>query len=408
MSKIKVLGPTDRYNYGDLLFPLIIKKFLSTHEIEIENYALVDSDLSKYDALPTKHISKFYDELKPNDHIIIAGGESLCATWGDLYSYLNKNFHQVSSSKLTRALDRRVPIFTKAAKLFCKGQTEYPFSFSSHELGLETVLSLNAVGGSAISSWSPSKKQRFARKLENHAVVGVRDMTTYRELANTKAIPNLALYPDTAILMNELLGEEMDNYARKENVTSGIGDEYIFFQVGAQKYEDLDVIYNELNHILNKTNYDLVLCPIGHAFGHEDFIPLGILYKILTTQHPGRILFRSNMTSVYEIMALIANSKCYIGTSLHGAITALSFGVPYVTFNTTIKKLSSFLETWGADGLKQHYETQEIFKGYNTAADHSTENIKDATKPTKQRAGELLASYLPACIERDQREAKHD
>lgn len=45
-------------------------------------------------------------------------------------------------------------------------------------------------------------------------------------------------------------------------------------------------------------------------------------------------------------MMLIAQSKIFIGTSLHGNITALSFCVPHIGLTTRDPKLESFLNSW--------------------------------------------------------------
>lgn len=84
MESYKILGPFDRYNYGDLLFPLILEAYIkkySTKPFTVEYYGLISSDLSQFGAKKTKSIKDFYSEIKDNDKVIIAGGESLCTSW---------------------------------------------------------------------------------------------------------------------------------------------------------------------------------------------------------------------------------------------------------------------------------------------------------------------------------------
>jgi hypothetical protein len=45
-------------------------------------------------------------------------------------------------------------------------------------------------------------------------------------------------------------------------------------------------------------------------------------------------------------MYLIARARAFVGTSLHGNITALSYAVPHLGLTESIPKLASFLETW--------------------------------------------------------------
>ena len=45
-------------------------------------------------------------------------------------------------------------------------------------------------------------------------------------------------------------------------------------------------------------------------------------------------------------MFAISNASLYVGTSLHGLITAQSFGRPYVGLNKNLPKLDSYIKTW--------------------------------------------------------------
>ena len=50
--------------------------------------------------------------------------------------------------------------------------------------------------------------------------------------------------------------------------------------------------------------------------------------------------------NIYEIMYLIKNSKLFIGTSLHGLITSISYGIPHMAYTNKIEKQIKFLNTW--------------------------------------------------------------
>ena len=90
-KNLMVIGPYDRYNYGDLLFPYMIEKELSEYYETINFYGLIESDLSYVGGKKTRSIRQMRHDLKkiPNCHLIIAGGESLFAEWNLLYSFLS-------------------------------------------------------------------------------------------------------------------------------------------------------------------------------------------------------------------------------------------------------------------------------------------------------------------------------
>jgi hypothetical protein len=393
MKRYKILGPFDRYNYGDLLFPLILEKELDKNGNQVQYYGLVDSDLSMYGAKKTESIEAFYADLAPDDKIIIAGGESLCATWAGLYSYLNDGFNKVYSVKYLRSLDIRLGLLSNYARIVNKGKTQYPFVPNRSELPIDQVDTyFNAVGGSALLSWSDARLEKFCRKLTDSKVIGVRDEVTFSRLQPyLKKSQNLFLTPDSAILMQQYLNQDKNASVGKNATKDSVGDRYAFFQVGAEKTDSLAQIISNLEEILKKSTLDIVLCPIGYALGHDDLKPLRDIYKTLNANYPGRVKIIDKLVNLYEIMSLIENAEIYIGTSLHGAITSMSFGTPYVTFNKKIFKLANYLATWGVCDLKTQYTANDIFKGFEKASEVSRKEILAESEKQKVLTKEFLS-----------------
>lgn len=392
MKQYQIVGPFDRYNYGDLLFPLILEKALQSESGSIVNYyGLIDSDLSQYSGKPTRSIKDLYQQTKSGDHVIIAGGESLCTSWADLYSYLSPKFNKVYKYKLVRAVDRRTMLVSKIAKHLCGGSTDLPFSFSSSELNMNIDISLNCVGGAAIASWTDTKRRFLKKKIQNHKAIGVRDRKTFSILSEKGDLPSLKLVPDSAILMERLLSDEMEQRKHTFSHYKSIQNDYIFFQVGCEKTDDLDEVISNLDSVLSKSSFDLVLCPIGHALGHEDLLPLKTIRSALIGKHGARVILIEPIIDVYEIMMLISKSSMYIGTSLHGTITSLSFGVPYITFNKQIKKLEEYIKTWGAPGLTTQYDAKDISVAFDRVSGITKQSILEHTRPQKDLVTEFIS-----------------
>ncbi len=81
--------------------------------------------------------------------------------------------------------------------------------------------------------------------------------------------------------------------------------------------------------------------------------------------------------SLWEIMFVISQSSCFIGTSLHGVITALSYSVPYLGLNPKIRKLDSFLSDWGFGISNRCYSITEIFPLIAKVLDFDNENYRN-------------------------------
>src|SRR5579871_1381232 len=83
---IRLLCSCDRYNYGDLLFPIVTRAALtalfgSCDQYDFAQYGLARSDLGLYGALPSKGIRDLYEDAKDGDVVLVAGGENLAQTW---------------------------------------------------------------------------------------------------------------------------------------------------------------------------------------------------------------------------------------------------------------------------------------------------------------------------------------
>jgi hypothetical protein len=75
----------------------------------------------------------------------------------------------------------------------------------------------------------------------------------------------------------------------------------------------------EIVAALERTAFEVALLPIGHCHGDGPYLA--------SLCGERRVLLPCD--TILDIMALIAASDLFVGTSLHGCLTALSFGVPF-------------------------------------------------------------------------------
>ena len=125
---------------------------------------------------------------------------------------------------------------------------------------------------------------------------------------------------------------------------------YVVFQIN--KFiglNNLDEICTLLQKIHIEFGVDILLCPIGYAIGHEDPVALSQIAERINKPY---IHMLQSVLSIWDIMYLISSSKLFIGSSLHGVITAMSFNVPYIGIN--VEKTISYIDTW-SKYKKQNY-----------------------------------------------------
>jgi hypothetical protein len=361
MEKILVIGAFDRYNYGDLLFPLVIEKQLSSygHPFEFQYFGLVKSDLSAVGGLPTQDLQEFYKACEEGGtpvHVIIAGGEALGVTWHSLLASLSSFFQRINKHHVR--ISKYVNL-NSIAKGYLKGRTRLPFLFTKADFKNVNSVILNSLGGSGLNDDVFQKYPVLLTKLNEVEYLAVRDQLTIENLQ--KQHIHAELFPDSAILMSEFYPLDV----LEKNITKAVKDyvnkhkgNYIFYQINKKTTAGKEALMaGQLDQIYQEEGVELCLCPIGKALNHDDHIALEVVRKLLKS--PSTYFDADN---IWDIMYLIANSKAYIGTSLHGAITAMSYSVPHVGLK--VEKLNAYLATWGAKGNDFAVDFDRLFTHY--------------------------------------------
>ncbi|CAM3340647.1 polysaccharide pyruvyl transferase family protein [Empedobacter stercoris] len=350
IKKIAVLGPHDRVNFGDFLFPLMLDFSLSKAlniNVELKKYSLVDCDFSYLGAFKSESFNNLTRDVISNeiDTIIVAGGESLSAKWNNLYSYINPIYDKFYQNKSIRnnRLFRNIP------KLILGNKTEYPFIIDSLNYKNKKIKHFYNATGGAIGL---GKNQ--IKVLDTANLIGIRDISSFNYLKNNLSQENITLVPDSAIILSDVYPINQ----LKKNI---FGD-YIFFQLSNFKYDNkLNEIISQLEELLIN-NHKIVLCPIGTAKGHEDHV---VLKKIKNSIINDNLILIDNQPTIKDIISLIVNSRLYIGTSLHGIITSMSYGVPYIALNPKQIKVNSFLKTWSITELNEVCELNNFYSKVN-------------------------------------------
>lgn len=356
MSKIelKILGAFDRFNYGDLLFPLVLKYGLdkySSGKFSYKYYSLAGGNYSSVGSISSMTYRQFIRDIKrtkdiPNN-VIIAGGECISASWDALYGFIRPRFHNLMKKGTVNKFFKKIKFSQKALG----GLSEYPFCINKKDFKRNIKVLYNSVGGTHIE---PACFQR----LGDSDYLVVRENISSKNLSENNITHEV--FPDSAILLSDMFPlEQLNDHAKiREDVKKQTREKYIFFQISEYYHEGkLDVIAIQLDALIKKTGLSIVLCPIGTAAGHEDQIPLSYLKGKL-----GENASFIETPNVFEIMALIANAKLYLGTSLHGVITSMSYATPYIGLNLKIDKLKGYLLTWGHEELQQIKEVDNFFE----------------------------------------------
>ena len=336
---IHFLSASDRINYGDLLFPIIFKKFaeVANFEIKFYNYGIIKSDLRHFGALRTLSYKKLIRNIeKFGGNLIIGGGEVFFANWRTLYSFINPFYVRLIKMPFFEKLDRK---FNLTNLLLSGNRVVVPFCPSNKELNNNALkIYYNSVGGSFNGYRGSIENLKIYESLNNCSLLSVRDNRTFESMREMNLTPKLV--PDSAIIMSD--------FFKKKNLNKKISflklpttRKYIFLQLGRHKGpKNLKNFSIGLKKLSNDLDLDVILCPIGKAPRHEDNV---ILKKLNELDNCFQYI---NPENIYDIMYLISNSALYMGTSLHGLITAQSYNVPFIGLNPELIKVQSYINTW--------------------------------------------------------------
>ena len=350
-QKIYLVGAFDRHNYGDILFPIIHSKILLNNgypENSIEYVAVSASDMREIGGYKTISIKELLSrQLTRNDLVVLCGGDILSADW----LLMLGNLTQPWINKLFR-ISRKI-LGVQRTNILAKnvlGQlNHYPYIISNTDT--QATIIYTAVGGAGFVG-NQRHISKVADLLRGCHSVSVRDhgIESLLKRHNVK----VRLIPDTALPMSALFSKDFLNARHWKNKVLTFANfdfsKYFVLQ-GAKRLLSSDIanIVEQIKGIHAATGYAPLLVPIGKAADHEDHIPLTDIYNQLKSANSPCAFLDSE--HVMDIMAALANATCYIGTSLHGAITSYSFHNKVVAIQSEqVPKLKDFLNTWVNSG----------------------------------------------------------
>lgn len=388
-SNILIIGAFDRFNYGDLLFPLVIEAQLQTYgrPFDASFFGIIDSDLSALGGKPTENIRAFYqrcNEGRERTSVIVAGGEAVAVTWSSLLLALNKLY------KRTHRFHHRInKVFdlNGFAKRVLQGQTDLPFVFTPSDFHSVDHVVFNSLGGSELDPAVFDRYPQLRDQLRQVNYFAVRDEATQRNLMAQGV--ETSLYPDSAILMSKFYPGSL----LAERVSSPIGQyvsekrgTYLFFQIKNNHAKNHEAsIARQLDAIVDRyPDVHLCFCPIGKALNHDDHIALQRIAPLL--KHPCAVF---DEVTIWDIMYLIAHARVYMGTSLHGAITAMSYAVPYV--GVAVPKLNSYLQTWGVADINHTVRLDGLQEGFQKAMEVDAASLDRSRMQQIQAAEESFS-----------------
>ena len=107
-------------------------------------------------------------------------------------------------------------------------------------------------------------------------------------------------------------------------------------------------LIKQIKFIYKYLRLKTVLLPLGYAPNHEDLVTLERIFLKGNFNEECILIKNAN---IFDCAYVISHSKCYIGTSLHGAITAISYSIPHTSLVACNRKLINYMKTWKSTNI---------------------------------------------------------
>lgn len=150
--------------------------------------------------------------------------------------------------------------------------------------------------------------------------------------------PKIDVYPDSVCCISELIS--YDELSQIRNSLISFKDNYAVIQFNPQKPQDDDQFLAKTINRLRAQGLKVVLLPIGYT--HSDDLVL----KKFNEENQTQCEIIDKKLSILETASVLAGCDIYIGSSFHGAITAMAYGKKAVSYNYIYpkNKIKKYLE----------------------------------------------------------------
>ncbi len=346
-----LFGAFDRHNFGDLLFPHLLAALLPGQAFGFAG--LAERDLRAFGGHRVKPLAA------PPAQLIHVGGELLtCSAWQAAVMLLDP----AAAAAVIARYDDDPAAAAWAARQLGTSRT-MPYVVGRDALAPGGKLIFNAVGGVEWDVLSAAQRNEVKAALGQADWLSVRDHVTQGAL-QAEGI-DAPLCPDPAVMVEQCFGEAIRRHRQQGavNVVLGVFPQgYLACQFSTDFADDasLDALAQGLSRAAAATGLGVALFRAGAAPWHDD----PALHEKLQHRLPPGTAWLFPSLHLWDICALIAASRGVVGSSLHGRIVALAYGLPRVSLmppqDRRPDKRTAFAETWEPDAVPRSVTLDRI------------------------------------------------
>lgn len=300
--RIGIFGTFDVENYGDLLFPLLAEMRLRNHlpDVTLDPFSPVGGPSIWEDCPSSIGCDDFFGRRDDYQGILVGGGNIIRVTPSNLESY-------------DRGL---VPVL---------GYANLWVGVAAENNDNRIPICWNAPG--APTRFPPSLHPLLRACLKRVDYVSVRDDPSHDLLKEIAPEIEISIVPDPAWEIDKLWTREALDVAYRSAFTSrkiAVPDRSIVIHVNSRYLGEADAVAAGLDGLCHDLQAKGILIAIGPCHGD------GELARAMAERMTTAPLVIDRPASLKEVASCISRSVAYIGSSMHGFITASAFHVPAV------------------------------------------------------------------------------
>jgi polysaccharide pyruvyl transferase WcaK-like protein len=240
--------------------------------------------------------------------------------------------------------------------------------------------------------FTPTEHKSVKRIFGQASFIYLRDEQSAEKLRRAGVEREIHVAPDLAITLSDQFDKEAQiTRARKILSAIGINNDSSFLCFQCKPYPGFseEEIVSELKRYQERTNFPVVLLPIGHCHGDAQFL------QSLAQRSSGSLKY-ANVTSIADTMSVIAASDLFIGTSLHGNITAASYGIRHLLGPLPVDKAAGFLDVMNLSAELKLRSWTEMNDKIDFAVELPSEYFPERAALAKRKVYEVVNQLLLA------------
>lgn len=401
------LGTFDVENYGDLLYPIVFRHLLKTKDpnLQVKYYSPLPGAGPNEAGFETESIRSLFQNGHAAPRTLVIGGGDILRTDWDLVARHYGRSSRLSQKRLRHAigteaalgytLSKKLPRVERGrffAKRFRKRWLDYPAAgpFLIHPQALPKQTTVAYVSCGVPHEFSSDQVDEVRETLEHASLIALRDEQSAEKLVAAGINCELRVAPDLIVTLSDQFDrKELIGRARKILSHLGVREDHPILCFQSQPYPGFleSDILRELRCYKERRNVEVVALPLGYCHGDHEFL------KSLAKQSNGVVKY-AGVYSIFDMLAIIAASDLFVGTSLHGNITAFSFGIPHVFGPLPVAKAEGFLKVTNLPVELKMHSWKELNDKIDEATMLSSDFFLNKAHEAKARVYEVVDELI--------------